>query len=47
VRGVYNLGWLIGDQLAISATTQAELDSLLEISPRKQGSEEQPVAQAE
>jgi hypothetical protein len=47
VRGVYNHGWLIGDELAISAVTQAELDSLLEISPRKQGSEEQPVAQAE
>ena len=47
VRGVYNHGWLIGDESAITATTQAELDSLLEISPRKQSSEEQPVAQAE
>jgi len=47
VRGVYNHGWLIGDESAITAKTQAELDSLLEISPRKQGSEEQPVAQAE
>jgi hypothetical protein len=39
VRGVYNHGWLIGDERAISAVTQAEIDSLLEISPRKQGSE--------
>jgi len=39
VRGVYNHGWLIGDEHAISAVTQAELDSLLEISPRKQSSE--------
>jgi hypothetical protein len=39
VRGVYNHGWLIGDEQAISAVTQAEIDSLLEISPRKQGSE--------
>jgi putative cell wall-binding protein len=33
VHGVYNHGWLIGDESAISATTQAELDGLLEISP--------------
>jgi ell wall binding domain 2 (CWB2) len=39
VRGVYNHGWLIGDEHAIAAVTQAELDSLLEISPRKQSSE--------
>jgi hypothetical protein len=48
VRGVYNHGWLIGDERAISLATQAELDSLLEISPRKQGSaEEASVLQAE
>ena len=48
VRGVYNHGWLIGDEPAISLTTQAELDSLLEISPRKQGAaEEASGAQAE
>ncbi len=47
VRGVYNHGWLIGDELAISAVTQAELDSLLEISPRKQGSEEPTSTPAE
>ena len=33
VHGVYNHGWLIGDESAISARTQAELDGLLEISP--------------
>jgi hypothetical protein len=46
VRGVYNHGWLIGDEHAISAVTQAEIDSLLEISPRKQSSEPS-VSQAE
>jgi hypothetical protein len=34
VHGVYNRGWLIGDETAISATTQARLDSLLELSSR-------------
>jgi hypothetical protein len=34
VHGVYNHGWLIGDESAISATTQAQLDSILEISSR-------------
>ncbi len=34
VHGVYNHGWLIGDEEAISATTQARLDSALEISSR-------------
>lgn len=47
VRGVYNHGWLIGDEQAISAVTQAEIDSQLEISPRKQSSEETPVPAAE
>lgn len=47
VRGVYNHGWLIGDESAISATTQAEIDTLLEISPRKQSPEEGAVAQSE
>jgi hypothetical protein len=41
VRGVYNHGWLIGDEAAISLTVQAQLDSLLEISPRKQGAAEE------
>jgi hypothetical protein len=48
VRGVYNHGWLIGDETAISLTTQAELDSLLEIKPTKQGAaEEAAVVQSE
>jgi hypothetical protein len=34
VYGVYNRGWLIGGEAAISATTQAHLDTLLEISSR-------------
>ncbi len=41
VRGVYNHGWLIGDEHAISLVTQSELDSLLEIAPRKQGGAEE------
>jgi hypothetical protein len=34
VHGVYNHGWLIGDESAISATTQARLDTALGISSR-------------
>ncbi len=34
VKGVYNHGWLIGDERAISATTQAELDAMLQIVPQ-------------
>jgi hypothetical protein len=34
--GSYNHGWLIGDESAISAVVQAEIDSVLEISPTKQ-----------
>jgi hypothetical protein len=33
-KGAYNHGWMIGDEQAITATVQAELDSMLEISPR-------------
>jgi hypothetical protein len=33
VRGVYNHGWLVGDQRAITAATQSRIDALLEISP--------------
>ncbi len=33
VHGSYNHGWLIGDESAISARTQAELDGMLEIAP--------------
>jgi hypothetical protein len=34
VRGVYNRGWLVGDQRAISVKVQAQLDSLLRSVPR-------------
>jgi hypothetical protein len=33
VRGVYNHGWVIGDERAVSAPVQARLDALLEIVP--------------
>jgi hypothetical protein len=47
VREVYNHGWLIGDERAISAHAQAELDALLEIAPRQPSAGEGSVAQAE
>ena len=31
MRGVYNHGWLIGDESAISVDVQARIDTLLEI----------------
>jgi hypothetical protein len=33
VRGVYNHGWLLGDETAISGDVQARIDTLLEIQP--------------
>ena len=33
VRGVYNHGWMIGDESAISVDVQARIDALLEIQP--------------
>jgi hypothetical protein len=33
LRGVYNDGWLMGDEAAISADVQARIDTLLEIQP--------------
>jgi hypothetical protein len=44
VHGAYNRGWLIGDERAISALAQAELDSMLEIarSPHISSSEAEP-----
>jgi len=33
VRGVYNHGWLMGDESAISLDVQARIDALLEIQP--------------
>ncbi len=47
VREVYNHGWLIGDEQAISALAQAEIDTVLEIAPRQQSAGEQSVAEAE
>ncbi len=47
VREVYNHGWLIGDEQAISALAQAELDTVLEIAPRQPSGAEQSVATAE
>ena len=47
VRGVYNHGWLIGDEATISLATQAQIDSLLEISPRSQSSGEASVLRSE
>jgi hypothetical protein len=47
VRGAYNHGWLIGYEEAISAVTQAEIDSVLEIRPQDHTSEESSVSQVE
>jgi hypothetical protein len=37
VRGVYNHGWLMGDESAISADVQSRIDALLEIQPVNPG----------
>jgi hypothetical protein len=47
VRSVYNHGWLIGDERAISAITQAEIDTLLETSPRANATGEPSLPLAE
>jgi len=47
VRSVYNHGWVIGDEQAVSAVTQAELDTLLETSPRATATEEPALPLAE
>jgi ell wall binding domain 2 (CWB2) len=39
VHGVYNHGWLIGDQRAIPLATQARLDGMLEITSRRAAGE--------
>jgi hypothetical protein len=36
VRGVYNHGWIVGDEKAITIAAQSQLDRLLEISPVNQ-----------
>jgi ell wall binding domain 2 (CWB2) len=46
-RGAYNHGWLIGGESAISAVSQAEIDSLLEIEPRAQTQEESTASEVE
>ncbi len=38
VRGVYNHGWLVGDESAISVDVQSRIDALLEIQPVKPAS---------
>jgi hypothetical protein len=40
VRSVYNHGWLIGGESAISPRVQAELDAILEVAPRTPSSAE-------
>jgi ell wall binding domain 2 (CWB2) len=39
VRGVYNHGWLMGDESAISADVQSRIDALLEIQPVDTGTD--------
>lgn len=43
VHGVYNHGWVMGDERAIAATTQARIDATLQISP-KEASEPTPAS---
>ena len=38
VRGVYNHGWVVGDDASISIDVQSRIDSLLEIQPVQPGS---------
>jgi hypothetical protein len=39
VRGVYNHGWMVGDESAIAAAVQARIDTLLEIQPVDTGAD--------
>jgi hypothetical protein len=39
VRGVYNHGWIVGDESAVAAAVQARIDTLLEIQPVDPGAE--------
>ncbi|MCW2990816.1 MAG: hypothetical protein JWM73_1410 [Solirubrobacterales bacterium] len=41
-RGVYNHGWIIGDDHAVSVAAQARIDSVLEIAPAKNSLPSQP-----
>jgi hypothetical protein len=47
VRGVYNHGWLIGDERAISLLAQSEIDAVLEVAPRTPGAGEQALPSPE
>jgi hypothetical protein len=47
VRSVYNHGWLIGDEAAISVGVQAQLDAMLEVAPRASSSEEATLGPGE
>jgi len=42
VRGVYNHGWVIGDEAALPVATQSRIDALLEISPVTSETESTP-----
>jgi hypothetical protein len=41
-RGVYNHGWIVGDDHAVTAGAQSRIDALLEIAPVNQHLTEQP-----
>jgi hypothetical protein len=41
-RGVYNHGWIIGDDKAVSVAAQAQIDALLEIAPAKNSLPSEP-----
>ncbi|HWX73679.1 MAG TPA: hypothetical protein VNZ05_00135 [Solirubrobacteraceae bacterium] len=47
VREVYNHGWLIGDEGAIAARVQAEIDAILEVAPRASAAPEASPAPPE
>ena len=47
MRGVYNHGWIIGDETAISADVQSRIDALLEIQPVDTRSLRSAMAEAE
>jgi hypothetical protein len=43
VRGVYNHGWIVGDENAISVPVQSQIDALLEIVPVNERSGSKPT----
>jgi hypothetical protein len=44
VRGVYNHGWIVGDESAISVPVQSQIDALLEIVPVNERSGSNPTS---